>query len=369
MIYTLSAPCHFGLESVVKFELQKIGAADIAASDGKVAFSGDERMIARANINLASAERVRILLLECYADSFAELIAAVDGIEWENFIGRDDAFPVKGSSLDSALTSVPKLQATIKKSAVKRLCAKYGTSFCTETGAVKQIEFTLRKNTCAIYLDTSGEGLHKRGYRRNANAAPIKETLASGIIDLTHIRRQNAVFDPLCGSGTILIESVYKACDIAPGLRRHFAAEKWDIIPESLWIEEREAARARIKKDLDFKAVGYDYDPESVALTLQNAKKAGIAHAVTVKNADIKDFKQPDNGVIITNPPYGERLLEIREAEKLYRTMGERFAADKAHPCFIISPHEEFERCFGKKCVKKRKLYNGMIKCFLYMYY
>jgi putative N6-adenine-specific DNA methylase len=377
MNFTLAAPCHFGLESVVKYELQKIGAENINASDGKVTFTGDERLIARANIRLASAERVRILLADAYADSFSELIAAVDAIPWDEYIGRDDAFNVKGSSLDSALTSVPKLQATIKKSAVNRLCERYGMSFCAETGPMHQIEFTIRKNAIAVYLDTSGDGLHKRGYRKNSNVAPIKETLASGIIDLARIRRQGAVIDPFCGSGTILIESVFKAANIAPGLNRRFAVERWenipgsDITPEqwtSLWDEERHAAKAEINKDIDFNANGFDYDPECVALTLDNAKKAGVINRVNVKNRDLSDFVQTD-GVVITNPPYGERLLEIKEAEKLYRQMGERFAADREYPAYIISPHEEFERFFGKKASKKRKLYNGMIKCFLYMYY
>jgi putative N6-adenine-specific DNA methylase len=239
---------------------------------------------------------------------------------------------------------------------------------CPETGAMHQIEFTLRKNAISVYLDTSGEGLHKRGYRKNSNAAPIKETLASGIIDLARIKRAGAVTDPFCGSGTILIESAFKAMNIAPGLHRNFAAEKWDNFPREIWKEEREAAKADIITDADFHAYGFDYDPECVQLTLDNAKKADVGKNITVKNADIKNFKQSD-GVIICNPPYGERLLELREAEKLYSVMGERFAADREHPAFIISPHEEFEKFFGKKAAKKRKLYNGMMKCNLYMYY
>jgi putative N6-adenine-specific DNA methylase len=368
MEYNLTAPCHFGLESVVKFELQKLGAEDIVASDGKVSFRGDEHIIARANIRLASAERVRLLLLECFAGSFSDLIEAVDTIPWEDYIGRDDAFAVKGSSLDSALTSVPKLQATIKKSAALRLCSHYNMTSCAETGALHQIEFTLRKNAIVIYLDTTGNGLHKRGYRKNSNIAPIKETLASGIIDLARIRRSESVTDPFCGSGTILIESVYKARNIAPGLRREFAAEKWDLISPQIWKDEREAAKAEIITDTNFTAYGFDYDAECVQLTLDNAKKAGVKENIIVKTGDIKNFKQSD-GVIICNPPYGERLLEIREAEKLYTVMGERFAADREHPAYIISPHEEFEKFFGKKASKKRKLYNGMIKCNLYMYY
>lgn len=362
-------PCHFGLESTLKFEVSKIGGQDISVSDGKVAFSGDFGTLVRANLWLASAERVLIQLAEFEAHSFEELFQGTKNASFEDFIGVKDKFPVKGHSLDSDLHSVPDCQAIIKKAAVERLKEKYGVTWFEETGAMYQIRFGILKNHVSIYLDSSGAGLHKRGYRRNSNAAPIKETLAAGIVDLAHIRGDSIVCDPFCGSGTILIESAYKALNIAPGLKRSFISESWKVIPVEIWKTERGNAIDAIRRDTDFFAYGYDIDPECIALTQENCRKAGIQKRVGIKQADVKDFVNEPNTVVICNPPYGERLLELREAEKLYTVMGRRFTADREHPCFIISPHEEFEKLFGKQADKRRKLYNGMLKCQLYMYF
>ena len=364
-----ACPCHFGLESVLKYEAGKIGGEDISVSDGRVCFSGDEHVLARANIRLATAERVLILLSEFTAVTFEELFQGIKKIPLENFISKNDAFPVKGHSLDSALHSVPDCQSIIKKAAVTRLSEKYGIKYFTETGAVHQIRFGILKDKVSVYLDTSGIGLHKRGYRRNSNTAPIKETLAAGIVDLARVRSDTLFTDPFCGSGTFLIEAAYKAANIAPGLRRSFAAEKWDCISPEVWREERGAALSEIKKDTGFFAEGFDIDPECVDLSLENCKKAGIAKVVSVDEQDISDFKRKSGSILICNPPYGERMLEIKEAEELYRKMGQVFAPDKDNPCYIISPHEDFESFFGKKADKRRKLYNGMIKCCLYMYF
>jgi putative N6-adenine-specific DNA methylase len=361
-----SVPCHFGLESVVKYELAKIGAENIAAADGKVDFSGGLELIPRANIRLSTGERVRILLAEFYAATFQDLIDEAEAIPFEDFIGENDKFPVKGKALDSTLSSVPKIQATIKKAAVNRLSKTFGREFFEETGELFQIEFTAIKNVFRIYLDSSGAGLHKRGYRPRSNAAPIKETLAAGIIDLSRIRNFGVLYDPFCGSGTILIEALYKAYNIAPGLRRRFAAEKWGLVPEKVWADERAAAKADIKKDAEFEVVGFDNDPEAIALTLENAKNAGIPSKLTAKTRDIKDFAPEKGSIVVTNPPYGERMLEIKDAEKLYKTLGERIGEGVA--ASVISPHEQFEQFFGRKAFKKRKLYNGMMKCNLYMY-
>jgi putative N6-adenine-specific DNA methylase len=364
-----SVPCHFGLESVVKFELAKIGAEEIAAADGKVDFSGGPELISRANIRLATGERVRILLAEFYATTFQDLIDEAEAIPFEDFIGVSDKFPVKGKALDCMLSSVPKLQATIKKAAVNRLSKKYNREHFEETGSLFQIEFTAIKNVFRIYLDTSGAGLHKRGYRPRSNAAPIKETLAAGIIDLSRIRDYRVLYDPFCGSGTILIEALYKAYNIAPGLRRKFAAESFGFIPESVWKDEREAARADIKRDADFEVIGFDNDPEAIALTLENAKRAlppDVLPKLTAKCRDIKDFAPAEASIVITNPPYGERMLEIRDAEVLYKKLGERTPPGIA--ASVISPHEDFEKFFGRRAFKKRKLYNGMMKCNLYIF-
>ena len=289
-------------------------------------------------------------------------------IPLENFIGIKDAFPVKGHSLNSELHSVPDCQSIIKKAAVERLKEKYHTGWFEETGAVHQIQFSILKNNVNIYLDTSGAGLHKRGYRKNSNAAPIKETLAAGIIDLARVRSNSTVCDPFCGSGTFLIESALKALNIPPCINRKFAAEKWDCIDASVWRSERQRAISLVNKSAEFKAFGFDIDEESVRLSIDNSAKAGVKSRIRIEQADICDF-QPMNAITVCNPPYGERMLEIREAEQLYKIMGEVFKTDSENPCYVISPHEDFERFFGKKADKKRKLYNGMIKCNLYMYF
>ncbi len=365
----LSCPCHFGLESVLKYEVAKIGGENISVNDGKVSFTGDESILARANICLSTAERVMIELAEFKATTFEELFQGVKSIELERWISMKDSFPVKGYSLNSALHSVPDCQAIIKKAVVERLKQKYGISWFEETGSTVQIKFSILKDVVTIYLDTSGIGLHKRGYRRNSNSAPIKETLAAGIIDLARVRSDSVVCDPFCGSGTLLIEAGLKALKIAPGINRRFSAEKWDCIPAEVWREERTRAIDNVDRSAKFQGIGFDIDDSAVALTLDNAHKAGIKSRMKIEQADISKFRQPDNSIVICNPPYGERLLEIREAEKIYRQMGHVFGKGSGQSSYIISPHEEFESFFGKNARKRRKLYNGMIKCQLFMYF
>lgn len=365
----LCCPCHFGLESVLKFEINKIGGTNLSVSDGKISFDGNESMIAKANLWLSTAERVLIELGSFRAESFEALFEGVAATELERFIGRDDAFPVKGHSLNSKLHSVPDCQRIIKKAACKRLGSKYGIEWFEETGAVHQLQFNIMKDVCTLYLDTTGAGLHKRGYRRNSNAAPIKETLAAGIVDLARVRADSIVCDPMCGSGTFLIESAYKALNVAPGLRRNFAAQKWSQIPESVWQQERKAAMDRIDREGKFHAFGSDIDPLAVDLSIENAKKAGVASKITIKEQDVMKFSAPEGAITICNPPYGERMLEIKQAEELYKRLGERIKPDALHPAVIISPDEDFEKFFGKRADKKRKLYNGMIKCNLFMYF
>ena len=365
----LCCPCHFGLESVLKYEIIKIGGTDLTVSDGKITFSGDENVLARANLCLSTAERVLIELIEFRAQSFEELFQGVRAAELERFIGIDDAFPVKGYSLNSTLHSIPDCQSIVKKAAVERLKSKYGVSWFSESGATVQIKFSILKDVVSIYLDTSGVGLHKRGYRRNSNAAPIKETLAAGIIDLARVRPDSIVCDPFCGSGTLLIEAAMKALRIPVGINRRFAAEKWSCIDPKIWQEERKRAIDGVDRSAKFQAIGFDIDDAAVALTLDNAHKAGIKSRVKVEQADISKFVQPEDSIVICNPPYGERLLELREAEEIYRKMGRVLGKGGSRQSYIISPHEQFEQFFGEKAKKRRKLYNGMIKCQLYMYY
>lgn len=364
-----SVPCHFGLESVLNFEVKKIGGEDIEVTDGKVTFFGDESMIAKANICIATGERVLIELSSFKATTFEELFQGVKKIPLEEYVGEKDAFPVKGHCLNSQLHSVPDCQKIIKKACVERLKEKYKTNWFEETGALHQIQFTILKDVATVYLDTTGAGLHKRGYRQNSNDAPIKETLAAGIIDLARVRANSVVVDPMCGSGTFLIESAYKALNIAPGLRRRFSAENWKQISPEIWKNQREYALSQIDKSGSFTAYGYDVDGSAVALSESNAKKAGVLSKIQVDMCDIKRFKRPNGAIAICNPPYGERMLEVKEAENLYKILGEKLRPDRENPAYIISPHEDFEQFFGKKADKKRKLYNGMIKCNLFMYF
>lgn len=365
----LCCPCHFGLESVLKYEIQKIGGTDLKVNDGKISFTGDENIVARANLCLSTAERVFIELIEFKATTFEELFQGVRAIELERYIGEHDAFPVKGYSLNSTLHSVPDCQSIVKKAAVERLKSKYGINWFDESGPTVQIKFSILKDVVSIYLDTSGVGLHKRGYRRNSNAAPIKETLAAGIIDLARVRPDSIVCDPFCGSGTLLIESALKALRIAPGLNRRFAAEKWNCFNDKIWREERTRAIDNVDKSAEFHAIGFDIDDDAVALTLDNAHKAGIKSRLKIEQADISKFVQPEDSIVICNPPYGERLLELREAEYIYRKMGRVLGKGGSRQSYVISPHEEFEKFFGTQARKRRKLYNGMIKCQLYMYF
>ncbi|MBQ8379133.1 MAG: class I SAM-dependent RNA methyltransferase [Oscillospiraceae bacterium] len=365
----LSCPCHFGLESVLNFEIKKIGGENISVTDGKITFEGDENILARANICLAGAERVLVELASFKATTFEELFQGVKKIPLEDFVGVNDVFPVKGHCLNSQLHSVPDCQKIIKKACVERLKAKYNTSWFEETGATYQLQFSIFKDVATIYLDSTGIGLHKRGYRRNSNDAPIKETLAAGIVDLARVRGDSIVVDPMCGSGTFLIESAYKALNIAPGLRRKFVAESWGAISPDVWKNQREYALSQINKQGNFKAYGFDIDGAAVALSEANAKKAGVASKIEVDMRDVRKLKREKGTIALCNPTYGERMLEVKEAEKLYGVLGEKLCPDRESPAYIISPHEDFEQFFGKKADKKRKLYNGMIKCNLYMYF
>lgn len=368
--YKLVCPCLLGVEGLVAEELRDMGAENVAPENGRVIFDGSLEMIARANIRSRYGERVLVLLDTFEAKSFDALFRAVKALPWTDWIGRDDAFPVKGRCLSSTLMSVPDCQAIIKKAVVESMKETYPIEQFPETGALHQIQFLIMKDKVSIMLDTSGAGLHKRGYRKNSNDAPIKETLAAVMAKLSRVRTDGTLIDPFCGSGTVLIEAALLAMHIAPGLRRHFAAEKWRVIPGSVWEAERRAAKALERRDEGFRAFGYDIDPEAVALTLENAKKAGVSDVVTAAVRDIRDFENSGTyGCVICNPPYGERLLDVKTAEGIYRTMGRVFTPKRGWSYAVISPDEQFESCFGRKADKRRKLYNGMIRCQYYMYY
>lgn len=365
-----AAPCLMGLEGLCADELKRLEIENVRAENGRVLFEGDFSTLARANLCSRYSERIQILLGEFPVYSFEDLFQGVNRLPWEEFIGEKDAFPVKGHCVSSKLSSVPDCQKIIKKSVAKRLGSKYGTSWLEETGSLHQIQFLIIKDRCSIMLDTSGAGLHKRGYRANSAAAPIKETLAAAMADLSRVRHFSTVIDPFCGSGTILIESALKALNIAPGLRRGFAAEKWGAVPSSVWALERERAMNSINKEAEFQAYGYDIDPAAVELTLENARKAGVENRIHAEVRDIRDFSTEfDRAAVICNPPYGERLLDMQQARDLYKIMGSRFIQKNGWSYSIISPDDSFEDTFGRPADKRRKLYNGMIKCQLYMYF
>lgn len=363
-------PCLLGLEGLIAQELRDMGAQEVAAENGRVLFSGDANLLARANICCRFAERIQILVGAFPAKTFDELFEGTRALPWEAWIGREDAFPVKGYSINSALFSVSDCQSIIKKAVVERLKGAYHIPWFEETGPIHQIQFSIMKDEVSLLLDTSGAGLHKRGYRLQANFAPLKETLAASLCILAHLRDYHTLYDPMCGSGTILIEGAMMAQNIAPGVNRNFSAERWDVLPQSAWAQERERARDLVKRDVHFQAYGSDIDADALELARANAERAGVLQDIAWKEADLKNFSPvTEKGTLICNPPYGERMLDLQQANELYRMMGEKFDRKRGWSYYIISPSEQFESLFGRRADKRRKLYNGMIKCQLYMYF
>lgn len=363
-------PCLLGLESVIADEMKSLEAENVRSENGRVLFSGDERLLARVNICSRYAERLQILMGTFEAHSFEELFQGTKAIEWEKWLGAEDAFPVKGYSINSDLFSVSDCQAIIKKAVVERLKTKYGISWFEETGPVYQLQFSIMKNQVSLLIDTSGAGLHKRGYRPEANLAPIKETIAASLVSLARVRLNHTLYDPMCGSGTILIEGAMLVNNIAPGINRHFSAERWLSIPQSVWSSERERAKSLEISDSGFCAYGSDVDGDALNIAKINAERAGVDRYIHFEKADIRAFEpKSEKGTVIVNPPYGERLLDIERARELYSVMGRKFRPANGWAYNIISPDESFEKLFGRKADKRRKIYNGMIKCQYFMYY
>ena len=362
-------PCLFGLEGPVAEELRRMDLREVSAENGRVRFRGDEAALVRANLRLRMGERVLLELGSFEAKSFDALFEQTKALPWERWIGRDAAFPVTGHSLNSALFSVPDCQKIIKKAVVERLKARYHIAWFQESAETVQIRFSIMKDRVSLCLDTSGEGLHKRGYRPAHNAAPLRETLASAMVELARFRGRDEFVDPFCGSGTIPIEAALIARNMAPGAGRHFAAMDWRTVEPSLWKTERELAASR-EYHGDYRILGTDLDPKAVAMAKANAQRAGVADVVRFEVADARNFsRQTERGVIVTNPPYGERIGEKEEAEELYRAFGQAYRSCANWQLYLLSSHTEFERSFGAEADKKRKLYNGMIKCDLFMYY
>lgn len=370
MEYTYVCPCHFGIESVLSGEIKRMGGKNLKTTDGRVEFTGEIDLLARANLCLRTAERVLLKLGEFKALTFDDLFEGVKAIEWERWIDKNDAFPVKGHCINSKLYSVPDCQSIVKKAVVDRLGSKYKVSWFNETGSMHKVQFSIQKDIACLYIDTSGEGLHKRGYRKNATIAPIRETLACGIIDLAHVKPFSTVYDPFCGSGTFVIESALKALKIAPGIGRKFIAEDWNQIDKEIWKKERQNALEAVNREVEFKGFGTDLDSGAVSLSRENSSKAGVLPQLQFKTEDVVNFAPTtEKGIVLCNPPYGERLMEKEQAEEIIKTMGKVFEKKDGFSYYIISPHEQFEQIFGRKADKRRKLYNGMLKCQLYMYF
>ena len=363
-----SVPCLFGLEGLAGDELRRMNCENVRVENGRVLFSGDETAMAKANIGLRTGERVLILLADFQAKTFEELFQGVYRANLEDYIPKDGAFPVKGHCLNSQLMSVPDCQAIVKKAASRRLGEKYGMSWLPETGVKYQLQFSLMNDRVQLYLDTSGPGLHKRGYRANGNDAPLRETLAAAMVTLTHYRGREFLWDPFCGSGTIPIEAALIARNQAPGMYRRFSAEAFSWVDPKIWGEVRTEFRDKEFKG-SYRILGSDNDPKCISLSMANARKAGVDKLITFQDGDATKMSLPtDSGILICNPPYGQRMLEQQSAQRLYAALGRHLKYADGWKKYIITSEPEFEHYFGKRSDKKRKLYNGMIKCDYYMY-
>ena len=364
------ATCLFGLEKLLGEEIDALGCRRVETIDGRIAFEGDENQLIEANLRLRFAERVYIALGSFEATTFEDLYEGTRALPWETWIGRADAFPVKGHAIRSTLFSVPDCQSIVKKAVVDRLSQAYGIRWFEESGVKYQIEFFLFKDRVTLMIDTSGIPLHKRGYRPASGDAPLRETLAAAVAKIARPREDVLLWDPFCGSGTIVIEAAMQMTGRAPGLGRSFAAEAFPQIDAQAWSMARERAASEIRTDSEFRCYGSDIDPAVLDIARENAKRAGVEKQIKffVKNAlDIK--KENCRGTVVCNPPYGERLMTPDEVRRLYIGMGKTFAALDPWQVYILTSSEELERLYGRRADKIRKLYNGMIPCRLYQYF
>ena len=369
MEITMVCPCLLGLEKLVGDEVKKLGLRDVRVENGRILCRGTDADAARLNLHLRCGARVLLVLGEFPAVSFEELFQGTRAIAWEDYLPRDAAFPVKGYSISSQLHSVPACQSIIKKAMVERLKSRYRMEQFPETGTKYQVRFSIFKDRAAICLDTSGEGLYKRGYRAVGVEAPLRETLAAAMVLLSRYRGKDPFCDPFCGSGTIPIEAALIAKNRAPGLDRSFDAQKWAFLPSRIWMDAADEAMDQ-EFHSSYDIWGGDIDPRAIDIARDNARKAGVEDTVRFEVADMRSFRRDSEfGQLVTNPPYGERLMEKQEAEVLYRDLGRMWKnLPPRWRTLVLSSHTEFERCFGRPADKKRKLYNGMIKCDLFIY-
>lgn len=369
--YILVAPCHFGLETVLKREIQDLGYEILQVEDGKVTFKGDASAICRANIFLRTPERILLQIGRVKATSFDELFEKVKALEWADYIPSNGKFWVKkANSVKSKLFSKTDIQRIVKKAIVESLKNSYKISWFEENGAEYPIRVSIYKDEAIIALDTSGESLHMRGYRKNTAKAPIEETLAAALIMLTPWNKDRILVDPFCGSGTFPIEAAMIACNMAPGMNREFASEEWDnIIDKQYWYDAIDEANDILQENVNVDIQGYDADPKMVAYARKNAELAGVDHMIHFQQRDVAELSHSKKyGFIITNPPYGERLEEKETIYSLYRTFGDRYKALDSWSAFVITSLENAEKAMGIKATKNRKIYNGMLKTYYYQF-
>lgn len=369
--YRLMAPCHFGLEAVLKKEIIDIGYDIYQVEDGRVTFEGDAEAICRANVFLRTAERVLIQVGRFKAETYDELFEGIKALEWEEYIPKDGKFWVtKASSIKSKLFSPSDIQRIVKKAMVERLKQVHNVSWFEESGAEYPVRVFLMKDEVIVGIDTTGDSLHKRGYRKLSSKAPISETLAAALIMLTPWKKDRILVDPFCGSGTFPIEAALMAANIAPGMNRSFTAENWkNIIPRKEWYDTIDEAQDLIDTSIDVDIQGYDIDDEMIKIARINARDAGVEKMIHFQTRSVADLSHPKKyGFLITNPPYGERLEEKKDLPQLYKTIGERYKALDAWSAYIITSYEYAERDMGIKATKNRKIYNGMIKTYFYQF-
>ena len=369
--FELIAPCHFGMEAVLKREILDLGYEIVKVEDGKVTFEADAQGIADANVFLRSTERILLKVAEVKAETFDELFEKTKALPWENYIPKDGKFWVaKANSVKSKLFSPSDIQSIMKKAIVERLKGVYGVSWFEEDGASFPIRVAFMKDVATIGIDTSGVSLHKRGYRKMIVKAPITETLAAALIMLTPWHKDRILVDPFCGSGTFPIEAAMIAANIAPGMNRSFTAEEWtNLIPKKLWYDTVNEANELIDDDIEVDIQGYDADGSVIKIARRNAREAGVDHLIHFQERDVKDLSHPKKyGFIITNPPYGERLEDKKDLPALYKTFGESFKNLDSWSAYMITSYEDAERYFGRKADRNRKIYNGMLKTYFYQF-
>ncbi len=369
--YELVAPCHFGLETVTKREIYDLGYEVTRVEDGRITFEGDAEAICRANVFLRTTERVLLLVGRFHAETFDEFFEGIKALPWEEYIPKDGKFWVtKASSIKSKLFSPSDLQSLAKKAMVERLKKEYKVNWFEEDGAPYPVRIFLLKDEVMVTLDTSGESLHKRGYRLMTSKAPLTETLAAALIMLTPWKKDRILVDPFCGSGTFPIEAAMIAANIAPGMNREFTAEKWtNFIPKQLWYDTVKEAQEMMNTDISVDIQGYDIDPEVVKAARENAARAGVGHLIHFQQREVAKLHHPKKyGFIITNPPYGERLEDKKDLPQLYTQVGEAYKGLDCWSLYMITSYEDAERYIGRKADKNRKIYNGMIKTYFYQF-